>query len=211
MLEVVNLGCERDDRTLFANLSFVLAPGETLQIEGQNGAGKTTLLRVLAGLSQEYQGDIFWASKSLAKGYAEFRLSSYFLGHQPGLKLELTPVENLAWRHQLSGRTKSVSFYDALSQVNLQGYEDIPCYQLSAGQQRRVALAGLLTSGASLWILDEPFTAIDAKGTAWLEQQIEQHTCRNGMVVITSHQQLSKVIKSLRILSLGQYSEGCYD
>ena len=169
MLKVVNLGCERDDRTLFASLSFVLSPGETLQVEGHNGAGKTTLLRIIAGLSQDYQGDLFWANKCLAKGYAEFRLSSYFLGHRPGLKPELTPIENLTWRHQLSGRAESLPFSEALSQVNLQGYEDIPCHQLSAGQQRRVALAGLLTSGASLWILDEPFTAIDAEGTAWLE------------------------------------------
>ncbi|MDP0588670.1 MAG: cytochrome c biogenesis heme-transporting ATPase CcmA [Candidatus Endonucleobacter bathymodioli] len=207
----MNLRCERDDNTLFTNLSFVLPPGETLHIEGCNGAGKTTLLKVLSGLTQDYQGDIFWEEHSLANNYAEFRLSSYFLGHRLGLKLELTPIENLIWRHQLSGRVAALCFAKALAQVNLQGYEDIPCRQLSMGQQRRTALAGLIASNASLWILDEPFASIDATGASWLGQQIEHHACRQGMTLITSHQPLPQSIKKLKTLKLNHYSEACYD
>ena len=202
VLNVVNLGCERDSRTLFANLSFTLSPGETLQIEGCNGAGKTTLLKIIASLSHDYNGNIFWAGCNLKKEYTEYRLLTYFLGHRLGLKPELTPAENLLWRHRLSGRTETLAIDDALSQMNLQGYEHTPCHQLSIGQQRRVALAGLLTSGATVWILDEPFTAIDAEGVCWLEQLIEQHACRRGMTIISSHQFLSKSIKSLRRLTL---------
>ncbi|MDP0562772.1 MAG: cytochrome c biogenesis heme-transporting ATPase CcmA [Candidatus Endonucleobacter sp. (ex Gigantidas childressi)] len=211
MLKVVNLRCERDDKTLFTNLSFVLPPGETLYIEGCNGAGKTTLLKILSGLSQEYYGDIFWKEQYLANNYDEFRLSSYFLGHRLGLKLELTPIENLTWRHQLSGRVASLGFSQALAQVNLQGYEDVPCRQLSAGQQRRTALAGLIASNASLWILDEPFSSIDAKGASWLGQQIEHHARHHGMTLITSHQPLPQSIKKLKTLTLDHYSEACYD
>ena len=205
MLKVVNLGCERDDRVLFANVSFTLSPGDTLQVQGGNGVGKTTLLRSIAGLAHQYQGDIFWGNQLLKNNHADFCLGSYFLGHRSGLKLELTPVENLLWSHQLSGRSATISASDALAQVNLSGYEDIPCHQLSAGQCRRVALAGLLMSDAVLWILDEPFTAIDAEGVQWLEGLINAHAKRQGMTLITSHQPLSESIAYVRILKLENY------
>ena len=211
MLEIVDLGCERDGRTLFANISFVLAPGDVIQVKGNNGAGKTTLLRILAGLSKDYQGDLFWLNKELVKNYDEFRSCSYYIGHRLGLKTELTPVENLVWRHQISGRDMMLSISEALAEVNLHYYEDIPCYNLSAGQKRRVALAGLLTSQALLWILDEPFTSIDSEGSNWLGQAIKNHSLRQGMTLISSHQSLPQSIKNIKILNLVRYNGACYE
>ncbi len=206
MLEVKQLGCDRDDRSLFDDLSFCLESGELLQIEGRNGAGKTTLIRILSGLSNEYRGDIYWNSQPLAKVYADFRLACYFLGHRPGLKLELTPLENLVWRMQIANQSPSSDvLHEALERVQLGGYEDVPCEHLSAGQLRRVALAGLLASKARLWILDEPFTAIDVDGVAWLEVLLHEHVESGGMVIITSHQKLSDRSGKLRKIRLEDY------
>uniref|UniRef100_UPI00351ADF11 cytochrome c biogenesis heme-transporting ATPase CcmA n=1 Tax=Endozoicomonas sp. Mp262 TaxID=2919499 RepID=UPI00351ADF11 len=206
LLEVANLECERDDRMLFADLSFSVMPGETLQVEGCNGSGKTTLLKILAGLTQDYQGTVLWGKDLLNKNYAEFRLACHFIGHYPGIKNELSPMENLTWRQSISGRKLSNNFTDALAEADLAGYEYIPCGSLSAGQQRRVALAGLLVSDARLWILDEPFTAIDSSGIDWVERLLEQHARQGGMTVITSHQALSESLAGLRTIRLDQYS-----
>ncbi|MGB1272041.1 MAG: cytochrome c biogenesis heme-transporting ATPase CcmA [Endozoicomonas sp.] len=207
MLEVIQLECERDDRRLFTNLSFTLSPGELLQIEGRNGAGKTTLLRILAGLSTAWTGRIFWQGKPMAKVYGDFRLACYFLGHRPGLKLELTPLENLSWRLQLANSPAAhTALYEALEKVGLSGYEQVPCSHLSAGQLRRVALAGLLACCATLWILDEPFTAIDVDGVSWLESLLSDHGERGGMVLVTSHQPLKAPRGHLRKLKLESFS-----
>ncbi len=211
MLNVVQLSCERDDRLLFSNLSFKLCSGEILQIEGRNGAGKTSLLRIIAGLSSSYAGDLFWNSQPLAKVYADFRLDCFFLGHKPGLKLDLTPLENLAWRSRLANTAVSrEGLLAALHRVHLAGYEDIPCSHLSAGQLRRVAFAGLVASQASLWILDEPFTAIDAEGVAWLEGLFDEHASQGGMVLVTSHQSLSNLKGNLRKLRLETFAAEAY-
>lgn len=208
MLEVDCLSCERDDRSLFANLSFSLSSGEILQIEGANGAGKTTLLRIIAGLSVDYSGKIIWQTQPLAEVLAEFLLSCFFLGHKPGLKLELSPVENLQWRLQVANSyPQKQKVLNALEQVQLAGFEDIPCSHLSAGQLRRVALAGLLASNSNLWILDEPFTAIDVNGVAWLEQQLLSHAAQGGMALVTSHQPLKITSEHLRKISLENYQE----
>lgn len=208
MLNVVQLSCERDDRLLFSHLSFQLCPGEVLQIEGRNGAGKTTLLRIISGLSSSYTGEILWEGQSLAKVYADFRLDCFFLGHKPGLKLDLTPLENLAWRSKLANTAVSrEGLLAALHRVHLAGYEDIPCSHLSAGQLRRVAFAGLIASHARLWILDEPFTAIDVEGVAWLESLFDEHASQGGMVLVTSHQPLSNFQGKLRKLQLEAFAE----
>ncbi|WP_051786209.1 cytochrome c biogenesis heme-transporting ATPase CcmA [Endozoicomonas numazuensis] len=207
MLEVAKLRCERDDRVLFSNLSIQLSPGELLQIEGCNGAGKTTLLRVLAGLSGDYRGQVIWRGQKLSRVYADFRLSTFYFGHKPAVKTELTPVENILWRSSLRNESYSEqSVFSALEHVNLAGYEDIPCGQLSAGQHRRVALADLSLSTTPLWILDEPFTAIDVDGVAWLEQRLAQHISEGGAVVMTSHQSLSKLSDRVRKLRLEAFS-----
>ena len=212
LLDVLRLRCDRDDRLLFSNLSFSLSPGEILQVEGRNGAGKTTLLRILAGLSSGFSGDIFWNEQPIRKVYADFRLDCYFLGHRPGLKLELTPMENLVWRLQITNNVPETQLLlDALEKVQLAGFEDIPCSHLSAGQLRRVALAGLLASKARLWILDEPFTAIDVDGVAWLEGLVYEHAANGGMVMLTSHQPLQNSSGKLRKIRLEDFAGGGHE
>ncbi|MGB0360933.1 MAG: cytochrome c biogenesis heme-transporting ATPase CcmA [Endozoicomonas sp.] len=207
MLTVNQLSCERNERLLFHNLSFQLASGEVLQIEGQNGAGKTTLLRIIAGLSSLTQGGISWNGQSLSSVYEDFRLNSFFLGHKPGLKMELSSLENMRWRLQLKNINASEpALLSTLEQVGLFGYEDIPCCHLSAGQLQRVAFACLIVSRVKLWILDEPFTAIDTKGIIWLENLIDNHAEQGGMVLITSHQPLSDRRGNLRKLKLEQFT-----
>ncbi|AMO57046.1 cytochrome c biogenesis heme-transporting ATPase CcmA [Endozoicomonas montiporae] len=206
MLELVDLGCIRDDRTLFQNLSARLSPGELLQIEGANGSGKTTLLRVLAGLSGDYQGRIVWKGQTLSSIYADFRLSTFYFGHKPAIKAGLTPIENILWRASLRNECPSEQqVIEALQQVSLHGYEDTPCGQLSAGQHRRVALADLFACQSSLWILDEPFTAIDVDGVVWLESLLARHVAEGGMVIITSHQRLSDLSGGIRRIRLDDY------
>ena len=207
MLELLDLGCSRDDRILFSNLSIKLSPGELLQVEGANGAGKTTLLKILAGLSGDYRGRIHWKEKALSDDYADFRRSTFYFGHKPAVKAELSPIENILWRASLRNETRSErDIIQALGQVSLAGFEDTPCGQLSAGQHRRVALADLSMSRVPLWILDEPFTAIDYRGVAWLETLLAGHVTRGGMVIITSHQNLSELSGIVRKVRLDEYA-----
>lgn len=201
LLELRNLGCERDERLLFSELDVQLFPGDVVQIGGPNGAGKTTLLRALAGISTDYHGQIRYAGQALPEAAWEFAGDSLYLGHLPGIKKALTPAENLEWYKAQSGA--AVSINDALAAVGLYGYEDTPCYQLSAGQLRRVALARLHLSRARIWILDEPFTAIDKLGVSQLEALIAQQSAKGGVVILTSHQDLS--LPQLRMVNLQDY------
>ena len=201
LLELCNLGCERDERLLFSGLDVQLFPGDVVQIGGPNGAGKTTLLRALAGISTDFHGQIRYAGKSLPEATWEFAGDSLYLGHLPGIKKALTPAENLAWYKAQSGA--AITINDALSAVGLYGYEDTPCYQLSAGQLRRVALARLHLSRARIWILDEPFTAIDKLGVSQLEVLIAHQSAKGGVVILTSHQDLS--LPQLRLVNLQDY------
>ena len=207
MLRVVKLSCERGDHLLFSDLSIKLTPGELLKIEGANGAGKTTLLRILAGLSSDYRGNIFWKDKNISSNI-DFQLSTFYCGHKPAVKTELTPVENIVWRVNL--RNKSCSkkkIFKALEELNLDGREDMLCGELSAGQNRRVVLADLLITSSNLWILDEPFTAIDIYGKAWLEQILVRHIQHGGMVIISSHQKLSKTSQMIRLEDYANFDE----
>ena len=202
-LEAQDLSCERDDRELFSGLSFTVNRGELLQLAGPNGAGKTTLLRLLAGLNRDYQGKVLWRGQSLLSVYPEYAAQRLYLGHLAAVKKSLTPLENLRWLTAGSGASiKEDRLWQALEQVSLRGYEETPCQQLSAGQQRRVSLARLCASDAPLWILDEPFTALDKDGVAWLEQQLMAQVEKGGCVVITSHHALQG-IPGLRQMTLG--------
>lgn len=178
------LTCERDGRVLFEGLEFVLTPGAAIQIEGANGAGKSTLIRTLIGTASDYTGDIFWKGRSLPNALPALRASLLYIGHNAGVRRGLTPLENLAW-YGASG-TDAMAALDA---VGLFGFEDVLCQQLSAGQNRRVALARLyLSDSPALWILDEPLAALDVAGVASLEAQMNQHMQRGGSVLLTSHQ-----------------------
>ncbi|MEN0037736.1 MAG: cytochrome c biogenesis heme-transporting ATPase CcmA [Cellvibrio sp.] len=204
LLELRDLGCERDERLLFSGLDLRLFPGDVVQIGGPNGAGKTTLLRALAGISTDYLGKILYAGQELPAAAWEFAGDSLYLGHLPGIKKALTPAENLEWYKAQSGA--AVSIDAALRAVGLYGYEDTPCYQLSAGQLRRVALARLHLSLARIWILDEPFTAIDKLGVSQLEALIAKQSANGGVVILTSHQDLT--LPQLRIVNLNDYQPG---
>lgn len=190
LLEFRGVYCERDDAPLFAPLSFAVAPGALVQLEGANGMGKTSLLRCVAGLSSRWHGELLYRGRPLSAQRAEFAAASLFLGHATGLKGVLSPRENLVWWAGLRGIDAADAAMAALVRVGLAGYEDVPCYQLSAGQQRRAALARLFVAAAQLWILDEPFTAIDRRGVAELESWLAAHADAGGAVLFTTHQPL---------------------
>ena len=205
-LSARQLLCERDDRVLFENLDLDVRNGDLLQLAGPNGAGKTTLLRLLAGLNRDYDGDLLWQNEPLHDCFAEYAAQRVYLGHLAAIKRALTPIENLRWLMspwQSSGLDVSDDeLWQALAEVQLAGFEETPCNQLSAGQQRRVGLSRLALVPAPLWILDEPFTALDVEGVAWLEARIQRQVAAGGAVIITSHHALQG-IPSLRRLELG--------
>ena len=189
MLSVSHLACSRGDRRLFGDLSFAVEPGGWLHVTGDNGAGKTTLLRTLVGLSQPDAGQIRWNGVSVSKRADEFRASSVYLGHPAAIKDELSPLENLRPALALDGHdVDEDAALDALERIGLAGREDLAARHLSAGQKRRVLLARLLLRPAALWVLDEPFTALDRDAVGLLHALIEAHLDRDGIAVLTSHQ-----------------------
>lgn len=192
MLEVRNLCYERDERCLFNNLQFKLAEGQLLQVAGANGSGKTTLLKILAGLLLPTEGEIIWQQQQIQHSRHQFYQALLYLGHLPGINLQLTPKENLNFFAKLNAIDVSErELAQALENMGLNELVDVPCYLLSAGQQRRVTLTRLFCSRAKLWILDEPLTALDQQGIKLIEQLVARHLAQQGMVIITSHQPLS--------------------
>jgi heme exporter protein A len=185
-LEACGLECTRDDRILFSQLDFTLAPGQALLLEGRNGSGKTSLLRILCGIRLPDEGSICWNGTDISRLGPDYHQHTSYVGHRDGNKLDLTPLENLAMARAL-GRANDLTLQAALEKVDLYGFEDVPTRNLSAGQQRRLALARLLVTDALLWILDEPFTSLDVHGIAVIEELLEQHTARGGMLAVTSH------------------------
>ncbi|KJG07463.1 cytochrome C biogenesis protein CcmA [Photobacterium angustum] len=216
MLSVADLSSVRDERLLFDELSFTISSGELVQIEGHNGAGKTTLLRIIAGLGRADSGQVFWNQEDIQVAREDYHQELLFLGHQTGVKRELTAFENLAFfqaMHKcnqgsdLKGSPQVMgedALWQALAHVGLAGREDVPAGQLSAGQQRRVALARLWLSNHKLWVLDEPLTAIDKQGVKVIENLFLSHVERGGMVLLTTHQDMFTDSNHLRKIKLGQ-------
>lgn len=207
LLQTVNLYCERNDRSLVENLNLQVSAGDIYQIEGPNGSGKTTLLRALCGLSSRYRGELLWRGQPMRSNRIDFLSQLLYIGHSSGVKITLTPRENLNWHASICGIGADQAQSDimsALERVGLYGYEDVPCFALSAGQQRRVGLARLFIGKMSLWILDEPFTAIDKKGVAELEKWIEQFALDGGAVILTTHHELA-IDHAVERVSLGSW------
>ena len=205
MLEVFELSAVRDEKVLFDSLSFKIEPGELVQIEGRNGTGKTTLLRIVAGLGDSDNGDVFWKGSPVRADREEYHRDLLFLGHLTGVKRELTGFENLLFYQSLhQGKADEEEVWSALAQVGLAGREDVPVAQLSAGQQRRVALARLWVSRQPLWILDEPLTAIDKQGVKVLENLFLAHAEKGGMALLTTHQDMFGDSPMLRKIKLGE-------
>ncbi len=190
-LELKQLCCERDERVLFRHFDMRLFPGDIVQIGGPNGCGKTTLLRILTTVSQDYRGEIFWRGAPLSRNRLDYLNHLIYLSHLPSVKKALSPRDNLRWFSGMSSGHRQLPLEEALACVGLFGYEDVPCYTLSAGQLRRVALARLYLTPARIWILDEPFTAIDKQGVARLEQLLAEHAAGGGAVILTTHQPLA--------------------
>jgi heme exporter protein A len=189
MLSVSDLSCVRGERRLFSGLSLEVAAGEWLHVQGENGAGKTTLLRTLVGLSHPDHGEIRWRGESIRELGEDYRREILYLGHHGAVKEELTPLENLHLAAALDGRNlDDRATLAALHRFGLKGREELPVRFLSAGQKRRVLLARLVTRNAPLWVLDEPFTALDVKAVDMLSALIGEHVAGGGMAVLTSHQ-----------------------
>lgn len=209
MLEVAGLACVRGDRKLFSDLSFSLQAGELLHLHGHNGSGKTTLMRTLCGLIRESEGEIRWQGRSIHKLGEEYTREVVYIGHKNGIKDDLTGVENLRISSALDGNPVSPErAWEALEQMGLRGHEDLPSRVLSQGQKRRVALARLLLNRSRLWVLDEPFTALDVAAVDFLQSIIRQHVEGGGMVILTTHQEVKITREQVKELRLGWKEDG---
>ena len=191
-LRLEDLTCIRSSRKLFSGLSLEVKPGELLRVRGANGAGKTSLLRMLCALMLPTQGQITWQGAPLAGQRSEFNRCLVYVGHAAAVKDELSPLENLLDALSLAGHPSTIpAAMQALVGAGLRGFERTPVRYLSQGQRRRSALARLvLSQHAPLWVLDEPFNALDAAATAWLTDLMESHLQNAGLVVLTSHQDM---------------------
>ena len=200
MLEAAGLECVRQQRKLFSGLSLALGAGESLRVAGANGSGKTSLLRILCGLLPPDAGEVRWKGEGIRSLREEYARQIVYLGHAPAVKDELTPEENLRIGLQLAGtHVPPDSIRDALARFQV---PNAFVKRLSQGQKRRAALARLcLSESVPLWLLDEPFTALDVQGIGLLKELIETHTRRGGMVAFTTHQDPG--IAATRVLELG--------
>ena len=203
MLEICNLACARGDHQLFSGLSFSLHEGELLQVEGVNGSGKTSLLRTLCGFLVPEEGAVRWHGEDIRELREEYHAEMIYLGHLNAIKDELNALENLHINAGLAGCVlDDKQAIAALRRMGLRGRETLPVKVLSQGQRRRVALARLLVGHASLWILDEPLTALDVGAVGLMQELIGEHLANNGMVIYTTHQPLEVAGVVTRRLSL---------
>jgi heme exporter protein A len=203
MLEVEALSCRRGDRTLFVGLGFTLPPSTLLHVRGRNGSGKTTLLRALCGLLRPDAGVIRWRGESITELGDDYNRDVLYFGHLNGIKADLTGLENLRVSATLDeDPAADTDIQAALAQIGLAGFEDLPTRMLSQGQKKRVALARLILSKAPLWILDEPFTALDTDAVALLERLVAAQVAEGGAVVLTTHQEVALTRGEIRRLEL---------
>lgn len=180
-----NLSCQKGYQVIFENKSASVQSGTILQLVGANGSGKTSLLKIIAQLSDNNQGEILFNDKIITDDFLE---NSYYLGHKSAINPQLTALENLHFLTALKQKQTKNNLINALTKVALLPFIDEPCQNLSAGQQRRVALASLFVNNASIWLLDEPFTALDIEGIALIENVILNHSKNGGICIFTTHQ-----------------------
>jgi heme exporter protein A len=189
-LELVGVSCVRGTRRLFEGVDVMIQPGQLLRVQGANGAGKTSLLRTLCGLSQPDRGEVRWCTRSLASQRDDFHRDLIYIGHAAALKDDLSALENLLAACVLGGlRPTKAALMQALADAGLRQREHLSARSLSQGQRRRVALARLLLKPSPLlWVLDEPFNALDTVASDWLLGVLTGQLRRGGIVVLTSHQ-----------------------
>ncbi len=203
-LSVQQLCCFRDDRELFRDLNFTLESGQALFIEGRNGSGKTSLIRILTGLRPPESGEVVWCGENINRLGHEYCRHFVYVGHLNGVKENLSVIENLKMARVLGQTSSGLALDAALEQVHLTHFEDSMVHTLSAGQHRRLALARMLVIGSPLWIMDEPFTALDKYGVELFESLLKTHTDNGGMAVMTSHHEMNLQDVDVKVLTLGK-------
>ncbi len=200
MLVGQDLSCTKRDRLLFENLQIEVGSGQFWYVKGPNGAGKTSLLRILANLTSPTEGQLTWQGEPFNQAGRNYHKDMVYVGHKTGLNQQLSAVENVLYWSALNG-LNITSAYDVLAELGLVGLEDMPIRQLSEGQQRRVALTRLWIKEAKIWILDEPYAALDVLGIQLLNTKIDNFIESGGSVVMTSHQE--PLVKSpIQLLTL---------
>jgi len=202
LLHIKSVTCIKQDRCLFADLNFSLNSGQIMQLAGPNGAGKTSLLRIVAGFSVPDEGAVLFNQQPINKYYEEYAQELLFIGHKTGVNTQLTAIENVQYWLQINGYQDTPDLYPILAKLGLVGLEDVPVRMLSAGQQRRVALVRLWLSDCKLWVLDEPFTALDKSGVAYLQQRFGEHLKTGGAILLTTHQDLTTHFDNLQTVTL---------
>jgi heme exporter protein A len=204
MLEAAGLECERQKRVLFSGLSFALGAGELLRVAGENGSGKTSLLKILCGLLAPDGGEVRWRGTQIRHLREEYSRHLLYLGHAPAVKGDLSAAENLQIACTLAGLPAApAAVQEALERYGLPG-GDAPVRKLSQGQRRRAALARLqLSESVPLWLLDEPFAALDTQAARLTEELIARHVARGAAVVYTTHQDANIEAAVRRVVQLG--------
>ena len=188
MLEALEVDCERGGRMLFRSLSFSLRAGELLRVAGANGSGKTTLVRMLCGLLAPTQGEVRWKGKTISSLREDYSRELIYIGHAPAVKDDLTAAENLSIACAIAGTPVDENAV-AAALARFEVRQETPVRRLSQGQRRRAALARLaLGTARPLWLLDEPFAALDAQGVLVLNRLLKEHTDRGGAIALTTHQ-----------------------
>ncbi len=199
-LEVKNLACFRNEQILFRNLNLSLSPENILFLQGENGSGKTSLLRILCGFRLPDEGEITWGGDPAA-GMPEYFQNISYIGHKNGIKDELTVEENLNLMRSMA-TASDIKTESVLKNIGLFKQADVVSRQLSAGQKRKLALARLMMTNNSFWILDEPFTSLDKASVGFFESLIKQHITRGGMLILTSHHEIDLSGLSVNHLNL---------
>lgn len=189
LLNAQGLACTRGNQRLFSDINLQLGAGQWLYLQGENGAGKTSLLRILAGLTLPTEGNVLWQDSPIGKQRSQYHQDLLYIGHHAGLKEDLTLTENLQAQLAIDGiQASAAAIRDALTQMGLGKRQHLPARVLSAGQKRRGLLARALLRPAKLWILDEPFNALDVQAIAQVQNLLKTHLAQGGLLVLTSHQ-----------------------
>ena len=205
MLAARDLACLRGDRLLFKNVGFELSAGGLLYVLGENGSGKSSLLRMLCGFGMPEVGEVLWQGASIKKNAEAYLSELTYLGHLNGLKDDLTALENLQISARMVGNdVTEAQALSALTAVGIARCANLPARVLSQGQKRRVALAGLWVAKTKLWILDEPFAALDVASITVLAEHLNAHLASGGMAILTTHQEVAVNAQSTQTLRLSK-------